>query len=172
MVKQIMTLEQVFKNFFLSVTSKQKEDVIHQISKTPPTPPLKNSNTYLKSYRLNGKPCSMSRARDLAFKGWNSQKSAVQSCEKQLLEQHLDEPLFTGMLHLDVVFYFQPSAAYKRESLRGKLCKDGPNIDGLIKFVEQVCFKVIFNQDVEIVSVSAKKLYDDNARTELHISRY
>lgn len=170
MVKKTMIFEQIFKQIFPFGQDKQKEDGIGLL-KTPPTPPFEITPAP-KRYCLMGKPCSMARSRDLAFRGWTLQKSAAAACESQLLEQHQEEPLFSGLLHLEVVFYFKPSSASKIETYRGKLCKDGPRLDGLIKFVEKVCSNVICHEDAEIVSVSAKKLYDENARTELHISRY
>lgn len=159
---------------FLLRKSNQNKEGMNGNYKNPLTPLLapKNTNSLSKNYTISGKPCSMTHARDLAFKGWNAQKSAATSCETQLLEQHKEEPLFTGMLHIDVIFYFQPTAAYKKDSLRGKLCKEGPKLDGLIKFIEKVCSRIICSEDAEIVSVAAKKIYDDKPHTELSISRY
>ncbi len=170
MVKKTMIFEQIFKQFFPFGQDKQKEDGVGLLQ-TPPTPPFEIKPAP-KRYCLIGKPCSMARSRDLAFRGWTQQKSAVASCESQLLEQHHEEPLYSGLLHLEVLFYFKPTSASKIELYRGKLCKDGPRLDGLIKFVEKVCSNVICAEDSEIVSVYAKKLFDDNARTEFLITRY
>ena len=70
-----------------------------------------------------------------------------------------------------MTFYFQiPRTSQKRtELLRGTYHFYKPDLSNCIKYVEDVCSKVLYRDDCLVSSVVAFKRYDTNPRTEFTV---
>lgn len=121
-------------------------------------------------YILHGDPIPLMRARHGNRKTWDAQKHIKLALGLMMQEQHRGKKMYCGPLHLDVDFYFVPPQrrnkdhAYDFHIFR-------PDLSNLIKLVEDVATGILFSDDCIIASLSAKKKYDNVARTEFTISR-
>ena len=90
-----------------------------------------------------------------------------------LSSQHGDAPLYKGPLHVELCFFFeflQPISPKNLEKVRGRLHVVTPGLSDLVQFVEWVGKGILFSNDYGIASLSAKKCYDVNPRTEIVIN--
>jgi len=125
-------------------------------------------------YIINGDPIPLARARFGKGRAWDAQKRLKLMLGIELSKQHLDQPLYYGALHLDVVFYmtFAKSTPQKtRDKFVNKPHIFKPDLSNLIKFIEDVAQGIIYKDDCIIASVFAKKIYDNNPRTEFTIKQ-
>lgn len=123
----------------------------------------------MKLYVLLGNPIPLARARFGHRKVYNSQKNEQLIAGLDLARQHGDDPLFSGPLHMYVTFYMaipQSVTAKKRDAMIGRPHTFKADLDNLLKMVCDYCNKVIYNDDCIIASITAKKIYDVNPRTE------
>lgn len=126
----------------------------------------------MKLYILNGSPVPLARTRVGYKRVWDSQKDCKLIHGLSLRQQHDDEPLFEGPLHMDLMFYMDmPCNPKRREMLNHTYHYGRPDIDNLIKFVADVSNGIIFTDDCIISSISAIKKYDEVPRTEIKIRR-
>jgi Holliday junction resolvase RusA-like endonuclease len=103
---------------------------------------------------------------------YNPQRNEMLILSIGLQSQHDDEPLFEGPLHMDVTFFMPiPSKTSKKAKQDIILQPDAtrPDLDNLIKFVADISNGVLYKDDALIASISAKKVYDINPRTEFSI---
>lgn len=121
-------------------------------------------------YVVPGDPVPLARARlTKESRMWDSQKQTKLVYSIQLANQHEGKPMFTGPLHIEVVFYMRIAAAKKGKQLAGTYHCFRPDIDNLLKFIADVATGVLYHEDCIIASVATKKVYDDEPRTELII---
>lgn len=123
-------------------------------------------------YVIKGNPIPLARARHGNRKTWDSQKQIKLITGLDLEEQHHGLPLLHGPLFLDICFYFSIPESYslrKREKCIGTYHEFKPDLSNLIKFVEDIAMGIIYKDDCIISSVTAKKIYDEEPRTELFI---
>lgn len=123
-------------------------------------------------YKIPGEPVPLSRPRaNLSSRRfYNSQQNVMLSASIYLQSQHNVHKFYEGPLHLEVVFYFpypKSFPKYKREELTYKETRC--DLDNLIKFVCDISQGVLFHDDAIIASISAKKVYDKDPRTEFTI---
>lgn len=125
-------------------------------------------------YIINGDPIPLARARFGKGRAWDAQKQQKLVLGIALAKQHQNKLLLQGALHLDVVFYiaFAKSTSSKtRDKLTGTYHIFKPDLSNLIKFIEDVAQGIIYHDDCIISSVCAKKIYDNNPRTEFSIKQ-
>ena len=90
-----------------------------------------------------------------------------------LASQHDKDPLFEGPVHLDITFFMPIPVKTPRKRANEMLdapCFFKPDLSNLIKFLEDLGSGVLYKDDAIIASVSAKKVYSINPRTEFSIS--
>jgi Holliday junction resolvase RusA-like endonuclease len=122
---------------------------------------------------IPGKPIAWSRPNPsykdrLMFDG---QKKLKRDWAIYLQSQFKDEPLKT-ILSLDVVFFFEPAirmAQKKRAAVSGRSHFSKPDLSNLVKFLEDACNGIVFQDDCQITQICAKKIYDLEPRTEFTI---
>lgn len=120
------------------------------------------------TYIIKGDPVPQARPRaTMSCKMWDSQKSLKLLRGLQIRNQHNDAPLLNGPLHLDINFFFTPP---KKKDL-GKHHVYKPDLSNLIKFAEDIATGIIYKDDCIIASISSKKLYDSEARTEITLTQ-
>lgn len=123
----------------------------------------------MKTYIIPGSPIALARPRFAHRKIYDSQKNVKLFAGLQLVQQHGNDPLFEGPLHLDVTFYMNmpskgtPPAKCKKQ---GTYHTYRPDLSNLLKFYEDICVGVLFKDDSLIASVSCRKIYDKEPRTE------
>lgn len=124
-------------------------------------------------YVLPGNPVPMIRSRDQQQrKTWNEARCNKTRLEVLLTDQHGDAPPFEGPLCFHLAFYFvHPQPVHQtpiEEHVRFHLAH--PRLLDLVNFIESLGRGIIFSNDYYIAAISAKKCYDDNARTEIAIT--
>lgn len=120
-------------------------------------------------YTLPGIPTPLMRARFSNGRVYDGQKRIKTNLSLHILNQHGNAPLMTGPLHLDVDFYFPLPAKMSlknKEKLYGTSHIYKPDLDNLIKMVDDLCNNVVYGDDCIIASLSARKRYDILPRTE------
>ncbi len=122
----------------------------------------------MKTYVIMGKPVPLSRPRfsTATRKVFDPQKEFKTLVSMSLISQHNDDPLLTGALHLDVVFYMPIPQRSLSKNLAGTPHCKKPDLSNLLKWVEDISTGVIYRDDALISSVESKKIYDANPRTE------
>jgi Holliday junction resolvase RusA-like endonuclease len=128
-----------------------------------------------KSYCLNINPIAWKRAGLNGKKFFDTQQKDKIAFGLFLAQQHGNDPLFNKPVHLDITFFMK----IPQSKARLKTNKNGtpyhyhatvPDLDNLLKFIQDACKNVTLADDRWICSISAKKVYDNNPRTEFTIT--
>lgn len=132
---------------------------------------IDNLLTNSKIYIIPGIPSPQQRARHSYAKRmtWDAQKHQKLITGIDLQRQHGKTPQFSGSLCFQAIYYFPIPASRRKKITPGDLHIIKPDVDNLTKFVLDVCNKILFNDDCQIAIECAKKMYDDNPRTEFRI---
>lgn len=123
-------------------------------------------------YVVPGKPVPLARPR-LSPNGivYDCQRSLKTKAGLIIKEQHSRDATLCGMLHLHIDFFMQlPSSKTSRKHLlQQQYHVYKPDISNLIKFIEDVCVEInMIEDDSLIASISARKLYSEQPRTEFY----
>lgn len=123
-------------------------------------------------YVLPGNPISLARPRLTRTGVWDSQRKLKVVNAIDIRSQHGDKGFFEGPLLLDVVFFLPFPASIKLQELYKKQHYHvfRPDLSNLLKFIEDVAAKVLYQDDCLIVEIRCCKVYDDNPRTEFVLS--
>lgn len=81
----------------------------------------------------------------------------------------------SGDIHLDVAFHIPMPKSWsqkKKIASDGKFCSAKPDLDNLVKFVLDAFNEVIWNDDKQVVSIKACKLYSSSPKTVLQYDEY
>ena len=124
-------------------------------------------------YTILGEPQPLSRAR-IGFGArhmYDSQKDAKRAFAIHIQNQHGRDPFFQGPLHLDITFYMKMPKVKKRNlpSKRYQYHYYKADLSNLIKFVEDVSEKILYENDCQIAYITARKIYHDIPRTEFTV---
>jgi len=123
----------------------------------------------MKTYIIKGDPIPLARVRHVRNRIYDPQKELKAIATIDLERQHDQAPLLLGPLHLNVIFYMKPPescSAKKRAALFNQPHIFKPDLDNLIKFICDISSGVIYHDDCAIFSITSKKIYDSNSRTE------
>jgi len=118
-------------------------------------------------YVIPGDPIGHLRNREAntrVIDGYHLQKTMYRN---HLEQQHNEQPLFDGPLHLDIYFYF----AYPRKQLFSTWHTEQPLLSNLMIFIEKAAHEVLFGNVGKVCSATINKQYEDKARTEITISQ-
>lgn len=124
------------------------------------------------TYVVMGDPIPLARARHGNGKVWDAQKHKKFLVASLLDAQHNDGPLFSGPLHLDIIFFLPMAASRPKlfDSRRHAFHIAKPDLSNLVKFIEDVATGILYRDDSCISSFNCQKRYDDKPRTELTIT--
>ncbi|HEY5267753.1 MAG TPA: RusA family crossover junction endodeoxyribonuclease [Candidatus Saccharimonadales bacterium] len=86
-----------------------------------------------------------------------------------LAQQHNDEPFFDKPIHLDVTFYMPIPNPIKERS-NSVYHATAPFLDNLYRFLVDAIKDIVIADDRVICSLSVKKVYDKEPRTEIVIT--
>ena len=128
----------------------------------------------MRIYVIPGNPVSLKRPRfsPQTNRMYNSQRNHMLVTSIGLQSQHNNDPLFEGPLHMDVIFFMPIPSKTTKKSLDSLILKHDPtrpDLDNLIKMVADIGNGILYKDDALIASISAKKVYDINPRTEFSI---
>lgn len=128
----------------------------------------------MRVYVIPGNPISLKRPRfsSATKRMYNSQRNEMLVLSIGLQSQHDNEPLHEGPLHMDVTFYMPIPASMTKKNQEKLIMQPNhsrPDLDNLIKLVADISNGIIYKDDAAIASISAKKVYDINPRTEFSI---
>src|SRR5580692_9444004 len=129
-------------------------------------------NLKTRRYIIEGNPIPSPRLRMGNTRMWETQRQNKWEYSGKLRLQHNDEPLFKGPLILDINFYFSPpkTSPKREEQLKGSYHTIKPDLNNLVKFIEDTALGVLFSDDYTIAEIKSKKLYDKTPRTEIIIT--
>lgn len=122
-------------------------------------------------YVLPGIPIPLQRPQHGNGHIWDPQKQKKVITAISITSLHEGNPKFTGPLHLDITFYFPIPQRGQRSKTTwvNKPHEIKPDISNCIKYIEDVCNKLLYDDDSSIASLHSQKLYDHIPRTEFYI---
>lgn len=126
------------------------------------------------TYHLPTPPIPWKRAGVSYSKFYDTQKHLKISTGLLLLNQHNNQPLFSGPISIDITFFMPVPKTRKeiRNKLRARQLvyhSHKPDIDNLCKFLFDACTGVLYEDDCIIAKKTVRKIYDNNPRTEFTI---
>ena len=117
-------------------------------------------------YIIQGQPIPLSRARigHGSRHMFDSQKQDKRIYAIHIQNQHGLDPILSGPLHLDITFFMKmpklsPSAQLNK---RHQYHFYKPDLSNLLKWVEDVATKVIYNDDCQIAIITAISIDPEN----------
>lgn len=119
-----------------------------------------------KSYCIQTAPVAWKRVVRREKKIYDSYNKYIVSFGLYLNQQHNEEPLFTKPIHIDATFYMPIT----NKLLKSLPHSNPPHLDNLYKFLFHCMKDVLFTDERIICSLSIKKVYDKEPRTELVIT--
>lgn len=124
-------------------------------------------------YVIKGDPLSKSTIRSTnAQRIWSTQYQEKFSWSLQLANQHEGKAIFSGPIHLDISFFvLTPNypAAKRKGITDGKPHFYLPKLSSFMEFLEQAGMGVLWNDPCIIASITQKKEYSHDPRTEFTI---
>lgn len=120
------------------------------------TPPRDKDSQISILYTLSGDPSALSRVQFGQGRSPEEHKHIKMITRISLTSQHNDAPFLIGPLHLHAVFILPLSA---RKNTK-------PEISNLIKFIEDICSGIVYQNNCVIHSICSEKRYGINPRTE------
>lgn len=131
-----------------------------------------------------GEPKAQARHRHFQMKGVKHVQTYDPSAEKKgtfasIVQVNAPEHPLEGPLSLEINFFFHhPKCDYKSGKNSGIL-KDNapewhtkkPDVDNLVKFVQDALNKIYWRDDSIICQIIARKLYSEKPRTEILITK-
>lgn len=117
-------------------------------------------------YVIKGDPTPLARPRFRNSTVYDKQKEIKLIAGIHLRAQHNERPLLEGPLHLDATFFMKMpiKARPKKMSDRPHIAR--PDLDNLIKYILDVCNKVVLRDDCCVCSITARKCYSSEPRSE------
>lgn len=134
-----------------------------------------NDYTTIKSkvYVVQGKPVPLNRPRMGEHGVYDSQKAVKTRIIAELQLQKDKDATLCGMLHMHMDFYMQlpKTKSHRNHLMQQKYHVYKPDLSNLIKMIEDVCVDLrIIEDDCLIASITARKLYGEQPRTEFYFS--
>lgn len=122
-----------------------------------------------KSYRIPLQPIPWQRARLNDTRFFDGQIESKETVALFMQRYHGNDPLFSRPLHMDVQFFMKlPKSVKDRKDSPYHAAK--PYIDNLCKFLIDTMRDVLITDDKLICSISAKKVYSRDPRTEFTLT--
>lgn len=128
---------------------------------------MRNSVPRSMTFIVPGDPVPLARARIGKHSIYDSQKHEKFVASMQLTHQMAGHQMLSGPLVMEVTFYMPVDKAKRR---LGQPHYFKPDLDNLIKYINDISNRIIFNDDCTIYKITATKLYDEKPRTVFVIS--
>lgn len=121
----------------------------------------------MKVYTLIGKPIPLKRPRFANGHVYDSQKKEKEYDRLQLLAQK-PYKIDREPIELHIVFYFKPPQRSRKYDVSHY---SPPDCSNLVKYVEDICEGLFYDNDCIIYRIVAEKRYDVYPRTEFFFRR-
>lgn len=115
-------------------------------------------------YVIPGQPIPLARPRFSQGHVWDCQQGEKMLAATNLRFLHKGE-LLTGPLHAHIIFFM----GHKTKKA-GSWHVAVPDLDNMIKFYLDVAIGVIYEDDKQVVKITAEKVYSKEPRTEITIT--
>ena len=112
-------------------------------------------------YTIPHQPIPLARPRFSQGHVWDCQQSEKSWASAYIRFLHKGE-LLTGPLHVDIKFYMKHKTKQGWHAVR-------PDLDNMVKFYLDVSIGTIYEDDKQVVKITAEKVYDKEPRTEITI---
>ena len=122
-----------------------------------------------KSYCINIPPIAWQRAVRNGNRLYNTHTRDKVSFGLHLSQQHNEEPFFEKPIKLEVTFYL-PLPKTQNPNRPYSFCNNPPYLSNLYSFLLDAIKDIIIKDSRVICSLSLKKVYDKEPRTELVIT--
>jgi Holliday junction resolvase RusA-like endonuclease len=122
-----------------------------------------------KEYRINIVPIAWQRALRNGNRSYDAHTKDKVSFGLYLAQQHNDEPFYDKPIHLDVTFYM-PIPKLLKDKPNSLYSVTTPSLDDLYKFFIDAIKDILISNVQVICSLTMKKVYDKEPRTELVIT--
>ncbi len=122
-----------------------------------------------KAYCINMIPMAWQRIARSHSKAYSAYMRDQVAFGLYLSQQHNDEPFFENPVHLDVTF-FMPLHKLPKNKQDILYCITPPYLDNLYTFFVDSLKDIVIKNSHVICSMSLKKVYDKEPRTELVIT--
>jgi Holliday junction resolvase RusA-like endonuclease len=118
-------------------------------------------------YIIPGDPVPLQRARTTPGQSrpWDPQKKIKLQFGHLISLQNKLKIFYEGPLELDIVFYMRHS----NKSLEGHYHTSVPDLSNMVKFIEDVAQGILYKNDCTICSITTRKIYSQQPRTEFTI---
>jgi Holliday junction resolvase RusA-like endonuclease len=123
-------------------------------------------------YRIDGVPVVAPLNRTTNYLTWEVARKNKFSYQKMLEEQHETKPLIAGNLSIHVNFFF-PMQGMGPEAIKRNMktfYPHKPDILRLLSFIDQAALGILYDNHLNIVEFTGKKLYDVEPHTEINIT--
>lgn len=122
-----------------------------------------------------GKPVPWSAPRK-GKNGFYAPHGKSQEQAKWQIKSQFNQEIFTGPVYLDAIFFFCPPKstpkAKRRQMLEGRMHHIfRPDRSNCLKFAEDVCTGIVWEDDSQVVSGRCQKLYGEIPKTVLIIEK-
>lgn len=115
------------------------------------------------TFTVPGDPVPLARARVGKYSVYDAQKHEKFVAGMQISHQMAGQKPLNGPLEMEVIFYMPIPVKGKHKVGRPHFSK--PDLDNLIKYVNDICNKVVFHDDCAVFRIVASKIYDLKPRT-------
>ena len=130
-------------------------------------------------YIIPGSPMPLARARQGNSRAYDEQRFLKIGLRDMLSTQHGSQPLFPGPIILSVSFFFplrpyllHPKQTEQRLKIINSPHFSRPDLSYLVRFIEELCIGITYQDNCAIYSIIASKTFSDNPRTEIDICQY
>lgn len=117
-------------------------------------------------YVIKGDPVPLARPRFRNSTVYDKQKEIKLIAGIHLRAQHNERPLLEGALHLDATFFMKMPLKARPQKMDTRPHIARPDLDNLIKYILDVCNKVVLRDDCCVCSITARKMYSTQPRSE------
>jgi len=123
-------------------------------------------------YVIEGSPIPLARIRisKTSFRIYDSQKELKLITQINLQNQHGDRRYYQGPLHVDATFYFKIPKTRVKNLHEDDWMVSKPDTDNLLKFLLDIGNHILWHDDATVVSISTRKRYSKDPRTEFTIT--
>lgn len=120
-------------------------------------------------YIIPGNPLFSVRPRTTSKAIYETYQHKRLCMEINLSNQHNDEPLFSGILHAEIVFYFSNKTRSKKHNPNSLYYAGHPELFELVSWLKRVGKDIIFSPASTFCSLVVSKKYSEEPRTEFEI---
>lgn len=119
-------------------------------------------------YVIKGDPIALRRACPGKKGMYDSQKELKLVMGITIASQHDNRPFYKGPLEMTIRFFMRINCQAKKKPVP-KYHIFTPDVSNMIKFYEDICTGLLYEDDRLICSTNAVKLYDYDPRVEFSI---